>query len=172
MSALDLPNGPFSTVFLGDYASSAQVLIRVEQIKSAELLTEITDRTPKEYIVALNQYVQSGPREITFGLQYYTDSDLPYLLCRNLSTTETDYNADSDPSRKYVLFLVNDETKRSWLFPEIQVELDLSVPYGKGQPTTTTCNFRATNLSLAYDLMSTGTAEEMNLLLPSARRPF
>lgn len=172
MSVLNLPSGPYTSCWIGDYGAgfSSQVLVKISSIRVDG--TAISDVTETEWVQSLGTRAQTGPREIKFQLSFYTDNSMPYRLCRNIRTTDS-LNTTSDPSYQYVLMLINsDTTKNSWLFPQISAELDLEVNYNKDKPTTTVVNFVATAIVLSTDIMSVGTASAVNALLPSARRPF
>ena len=164
MSALPAGAGPFSACYIGNFGATA-VLTRISSQRTEGSIPEI--QTPTEYVVSINEYCQSGNQTISFTLTFYTDTGLPFLLSRSLSVDGA-INDVPDPTRKYVLLLINsDTTKQSYLFNEIGTEISTAPNYNKDSPTKLAVKFNASNIDLSYDICKFGTPSALGALLGS-----
>lgn len=161
MSSIASLAGSFSGCFCGMLAASTP-LERVSEQRTEGCSP--TDVTPSEYNVALNLFVQSGPRTVTFSLTFYTDKNLPAKLAKSVDLAG-DLNQAPNPQNKYVLLLTNTNGGKSFLFNEISVIPSYDPNYDKDKPTQITVNFITTNLDPEYDLYTQGTVAELAAIL-------
>lgn len=164
MSALNNIAGPWSAVFVGTYSGSS-VLQRISNQRTEGSAPDFL--TPTEYVTSTNNYEISGPTTWSFDLTFYTDTDIPLKLCRRLDLATININGPPDIEMKYVLLCTKPSGQISFLFKEIQTEIDYNPNYNKDKPTQLTVKFKFSNLDPNYDGYEWGSIGDLSVALGS-----
>lgn len=149
--------------------SATSTLVPITSIRTGT--SQPIVNTVTEYINGLDLWVQSGNEKLAWQISYYTDSSIPFLICRGLSPEETDLNATPVPNQRYTVFLLNTQGGLCWLFDGIAIELDLGPNYDKENPTVITNKFKAESPDLSNTIVRWGTSAEIAAIL-GARSPI
>ena len=151
------PIGPFSSLYIG-LTSQATALSSVNSVRTGGGTVE--ENLPTEYVVALENSIQSGNHTCRVTLSFLGDADETTRLVRGLSPFATNINAPPAQTQ-YALLLINAAGDGGYYFPKVRTEKTYRRAYSKTSTTNTDIVFITENRDVTVSLMTKGNLAEL-----------
>lgn len=154
MSSLQTNIGPFAALYVG-LTGQASALTQINSTRTSG--ATVIEALPTEYVVAVDNSVQSGNHTVTIALSFLGAADETIRLARGLNLTEDINNGPAQ--NQYALFLADfDSTGNGSVYlPKVRTLKEVNTPKTKTSPTITQITFIAEAREILPKIIYRGT---------------
>lgn len=164
MPLTDIHIGPFAAIYIGDAASSMQVLEQLSSIPTD--VQRVSYNVTQQFEYVINSSVQNGPATVTANLRFLSD-DSNVIKIANGNWIDAAYDDTPSEFKEYTLLLVHPDTEApsSILIPICYTTKVVDLEYSKGSPTQTGIVFEYKNRNRFTPIYYKRTAQELSDIL-------